>query len=78
MEFDSQYVKELLEKGAHLIIDDDLPEEELRYIASLAKENDKNVTIVARRWHLEALKRIAKDGEGFVTIDIREAKKRRK
>lgn len=77
MEFDSQYVKELLENRAHLIIDDQDSEEELQYIATLAKENKKNITIVAERWHLEALKRIAKAGEGFVTIDIRKAKKRK-
>ena len=77
MEFDSQNIKELLEKGAHLIIDDSLPMEELRYIAQIAAQKEKNVTIIAQQWHLEALKRIASDGKGFVTIDIREVKKRK-
>jgi len=27
------------------------------------------------RWHLEALERIARAGEGFVTFDIKEARK---
>ena len=76
MNLDSQNIKELLEKGANLIIDDDLPVEELRYIVELAFMNEKNITIVAKRWHLEALKKIALDGKGYVTIDIREVKKR--
>jgi hypothetical protein len=44
-------------------------------MAKLAMENEKNLTIVASRWPLESLKRIARAGEGFVTIDIRESKK---
>ena len=77
MEFDSQYIKELLESGANLIIDDQDSEEELQYMAKLARENERNLTIIAGRWHLEALKRIARSGEGFVTFDIREARKRK-
>lgn len=80
--FDSQNVKELLEKGDHLIIDDSLPEEELRYIAKIAAKEEKMLTIVASKWHLEALKRVANDGKGmngkgYVKIGIREAKKRK-
>ena len=77
MEFDSQNVKELLESGGNLIIDDQDSEEELQYMAIQAKENERQLTIVAEKWPLESLKRIAKAGEGFVTIDIRESKKRK-
>lgn len=57
MEFDAQNIKELLESNSNIIINDDLSEKDLQYIAGLAHKNDKKITIVAKKWHLEALKK---------------------
>jgi len=71
MKFNTQNIKELLDKGANLIIDDDMPVEELRYIAQIAANNEREITIIAQKWNLEDLKRIASDGKGYVTLDIK-------
>ncbi|MDO9340671.1 MAG: hypothetical protein Q7T72_09135 [Bacteroidales bacterium] len=70
MKFDKQNFKELLDKGANLVIDDDMPAEGLRDLAQLAKNNKRHITIVVRNTKLEKLKNIALEGEGWVTFDI--------
>ena len=68
MEFDSQNIKELLEKGAHLIIDDSLPMEELRYIAQIAaQEQLANLTVDSSR--IAALKAAEPAKEKEVNIN---------
>jgi len=59
MEFTKQNIKELLDNGANLILGDSYSEEKLQYIAGQAREKERNITIVAKKLHLEALKRIA-------------------
>ena len=73
-------IKELLDKGASLIIDDELTVEELQKLAQIAKkynenENENNkfkrhITIIARNKGIEDLKKIALAGNGCVTIDV--------
>lgn len=89
MRFKKQTLKELLDKGASLIIDDELDVEELIEIAKIAKEYNKksvdlekkgdlagsrrskrHITILARNKGLEDLKKVAKEGDGCITIDV--------
>ena len=71
-------IKELLDKGASLIIDDELSVKELQELARIAREYNedkdckfkRHITIQARNKGLEDLKRIAAEGNGCITIDI--------
>ena len=63
-------IKELLDKGASLIIDDDLTVKELQELAQVASKynEDENckfkrhITIIVRNKGLEDLKKIAAEG----------------
>lgn len=75
MKFKKQSIKELLDKGANLIIDDELTVKELQELAQIAATMDKDkdkrhITIIARNKGLEDLKRIVSAGNGCVTIDV--------
>ena len=71
-------IKELLDKGASSIIDDELSVEELQKLAQIANkynEDEKSkfkrhITIIARNKGIEDLKKIAAEGKGCVTIDV--------
>jgi hypothetical protein len=70
LKFDKQNFKELLDNGANLVMDDNIPVEDLRFLAQSAFKGKRQITIIARDKGLEDLKRIASDGKGCVTIDI--------
>jgi hypothetical protein len=70
MKFDKQNFKELLDNGANLVMDDNIPVEYLQFLAQFAFMKRRQITIIAREKGLEDLKRIASDRKGYVTIDI--------
>jgi len=67
----TQGIKELLDSGVNLIINDSHTLEELQYMVKIATENEKNITIIAKKKGLEDLKKIASAAKNNLTIHLK-------
>ena len=70
MKFSKQGLKELLDKQANLIINDNLSIEELKFLAKYACDKKLQLTIRAHEKSLEDLKKVVSFGKGYITIQV--------
>ena len=70
MKLSTQRVKELLDCGANLIINDSYPVEELQHLVKYAAAKNRQINMISNNKGLEDLKRIARAADNNLTINL--------